>query len=231
MMFNIMARIKLNPIISEISGSFSGATFQNSRAGTILKQKQVYCSNKTLLQSRINNINSYLHHQWYSFTEIERNKYSKLATFASTKQKNNNSKVLTGYELFMKNNFYFIFYNLTIVSNPSFLKSYLTQIEGSLSISLPNFYFITDRYLDSTNEFIILFCTKPHKITRTNPGSTYRLILFNTTDSDNFDITSQYLASFGRLPLSGEKVFYKYTNVDKRSSLLNPFQTSFRTTY
>jgi len=51
-----MARIKLSGILSEISGSVSGMTFQNSLSGLTLRKKPIPLNPKS--QSQLNQRNS-----------------------------------------------------------------------------------------------------------------------------------------------------------------------------
>jgi hypothetical protein len=97
-----MARIKLSGILSEISGSVSGMTFQNSLSGLTLRKKPIPLNPKS--QSQLNQRNSltYLQNLWFELSQVDRNKWIYFISWSNQSQKHNTHLLLSGYQLFIK---------------------------------------------------------------------------------------------------------------------------------
>lgn len=83
-----MARVQTSGLITDIRGSVGGGTFQNSRAGLVLKQK---CHN---VNRRTNELSSHrailyqLQVEWASLTPDEQSAWQTHALFGKHLQKN-----------------------------------------------------------------------------------------------------------------------------------------------
>jgi len=221
-----MARIKTSSIISDIRGSVGGTTFQLSRGGLVMKNKITRRSRNSLNQINNNYLLHRVQQSWRNLTDNQRSTWSAFSNFQRINQKNNKKHILSGYELFIKNNYYRVLYDFEIKTAPEFSKYYSSAFTGSLSLDAGALIFNSDRMMSTALDFIILSITGKLPVSVNNPSSRYRIIKFVTTDSDEWKITVPYSSIFGVPLVPGDTVFFKYTNASLLSTSLNPFKSS-----
>jgi hypothetical protein len=100
-----MARVKLSPLITELSGSIGGATFQRNRAGITLRSKPYPKLSTSPLQSLRRSQLMQLHAAYSNLTEIQRNQWIAVTKFVNATCKNNPSASLDYHSLFLKYNY------------------------------------------------------------------------------------------------------------------------------
>lgn len=220
-----MAIIQTSGLISSIRGKVAGAVFQLSRSGNILRSLTVPVNKRSQLQVKTRNNTSNILQTWISLTDAQRTIWDAYVQYNPILQKNGLKLHISGQQAFIKFNSYRLEYELPILEAPIFNKCDLTPISLSLSSTGAVLSITADRPLVSTNEFIILSLTVRFPNSVNNPGSRYKIIKFATADTDTFDITSAYVAIFGRIPQPGETLFMKFTNASKLSGLPFPFKT------
>lgn len=219
-----MAKIKLSPWLSDIRGKIGSAVFQNSRGGLIVRNQGAKINKFTNRESVSRSVTSSLQAQWVNLTPAQREIWTKIVLYQNLNQKRGNKIQITGQNAFIKFNYYRIRYNISILTEPEFEKCAINPIIVSVGLLGDQLIITANRDLDSTNEFIILSLTNIYNPTINNPGSAFKLIIFETTDTDTFNITPQYEETFGRVPVTSDIIFIKYTNSDKNSGLPFPFK-------
>lgn len=220
-----MAIIQPSGLISSIRGKVAGAVFQLSRSGNILRSLTVPVNKRSRLQVKTRNNTSNILQTWIGLSDTQRTTWDAYVQYNPILQKNGLKLHITGQQAFIKFNSYRLEYDLPILETPIFNKCDLTPISLTLSSTGAILSVTANRALISTDEFIILFLTVRFPNSVNNPGSRYKIIKFTTTDTDTFDITSAYVAIFGRIPQPGETLFMKFTNASKLSGLPFPFKT------
>ena len=219
-----MAIIKTSGLISSIRGKVGGSIFQLSRSGNILKSLTIPVNRRTLLQNKTRNNTFIILQKWLGLSDAQRTVWSAYVQYNPILQKNGLNLHITGHQAFIKFNSYRLEYNLPFLIAPIFNKCDLTPITITITTNGVVLTATIDRPLISAEEFAILFLTVRFPSSVNNPGSRYKIINFTTTDADTFDITSEYVAVFGRVPQPGETIFMKYTNASKLSGLPFPFK-------
>lgn len=220
-----MAIIQISGLISSIRGKVAGAVFQLSRSGNIMRSLTIPVNRRTLSQNKTRTNTFNILQKWTVLTADQRAIWNAYIQYNPILQKNGLKLHITGQQAFIKFNSYRLEYDLPILETPKFNKCALTPISLTLTSTGAVLSITADRALVSTNEFIILFLTVRFSNSVNNPGSRYKIINFTTTSTDTFDITSVYVAVFGRIPQPGDTLFMKYTNASKLSGLPFPFKT------
>ena len=220
-----MAIIQPSGLISSIRGKVAGAVFQLSRSGNILKSLTIPVNRRTQTQIKTRNNTFNILQTWTSLTATQRTIWDAYVQYNPILQKNGLKLHITGQQAFIKFNSYRLEYDLPLLIAPIFNKCDLTPITLTLTPTIPGISITADRPLISAEEFIVLFLTVRFPNSVNNPGSRFKIIKFTTTDTDTFDITAAYVAIFGRIPLPGDTIFMKFTNVSKLSGLPFPFKT------
>ena len=219
-----MALIKLSGFLGDLRGKIAGSVFALTGSGLVMKRKPNPVNKNTEKQSLRRSFASLLQQEWFLLTAQQRQCWNTWSALNPIKQQNFTGLFINAQQTFIKLNYYRLLYNLAIIKSPVFNKALNTPVSGSLSLVSGNLILTMDRSINDSTEFIILLLTKSLPLTINNPGNLYRAIVFTTTGTDTFDVSSPYFDIFGRLPVSGEKVFMKITTADKITGLVFPFQ-------
>ena len=220
-----MAIIKFSGLISSIRGSVGGSIFQRSRAGNILRTLTTPINRRTFLQNKSRNINFNILQEWIRLTEAQRSIWEGYTQYNPILQRNGERLFINGQQTFIKFNSYRLEYDLPILIVPIFNKCEVTPVIITVVTDGNTLTANIDRVTIGSSDLLILFATVRFPITNNNPGSKYKIIKFDTADTDTYDITNPYVAIFGRVPQPGETIFIKYTNASKLSGLPFPFKT------
>lgn len=221
-----MARIKVNTIVSDIVGSIGGTTFSNTRAGLVMKNKINRRSVNSTSQQLCNNVMFTCQQAWLGLTTAQRSQWDYFANFYKVSQKGDKSRILNGHELFLKINFYRVTYGHSIFTDSQFIKYDSEPIICGLSLSGSDLHLVSSRTMVSSSEFIFCQVTPRMKISVFNPSNRYRTIVFSTTNSDTFDISTPYYNIFGYNPQAGDTLFLRYTVISLYNAMLNPIKTA-----
>lgn len=217
--FKKMARIKTSAIISDIRGKLAGSVFQGTKSGLVLKNisfnpiKASDKRNKSLITAQ------HVHNAWRTLTVLQRNIWQSFADYAKAIQKNDKSKILSGNELFFKVNFIRLVYNHAILISPEFSKCNFFNYTATVYLSSSQLFFETSRTMLPLNEFIVLKMSNPLLPSVNSASSKLRIIPIQTAAQTIFDITALYLSVFYRMPVSGNALFFSYTNCNLKTGL------------
>lgn len=218
-----MALVELSGAITAIRGKVGGSTFQGSAAGQILKGKCTPVNPNTPRQNLSRSITFSLTQEWGNLTDAQRSNWQGYANYFRIGQQRNNSLFINGRQAFLKVNNYRLHYNIPLLTNPTFNKCDLTPVDITLSIPAGNLTATLDRPAVPAEEFIILFVSQVRPITWNTPQGSLKLIIFTTLASATQDISTEYSALYGSNPVSGDTIFFKYTNADLLSGRVLPF--------
>lgn len=221
-----MAIIKTSGLITDIRGRVGGSIFQNGSSGLILRSGTRNINKRSLSMTIQRNFTFMCQQEWMLLTTVERASWSNLISYQPIKQNNISGKFINAQQTFIMANVYRLQYGEAILKTPKFAKCKILPIDLQLSLSAGELTVTASRVMASADEFIVLYLAYPTPITINNPGNRLRLIIFNTTDTDVFTISTPYQALFGFLPTAGQTVFMEWTNVNKYSGIPFPFQSS-----
>ncbi len=219
-----MALIKTASIISDIRGKIKGTVFQKSAGGLTVRSQTTPINKNSNRQTKTRNFTNILQQEWRLLSTTERQTWLQFTNFNPIQQKRNPELFINGQQAFIKLNLYRLEYGFAIITSPQFSKCEITPVDIEINLSGTDLFVEVNRDMQSDFEFLIVFLTVNLVPTINNPGSRFKLIKFTTTDTDIFNVNSEYVEIFGALPQSGTKVFFKFTNADKNSGLLFPFK-------
>jgi hypothetical protein len=116
-----MARVKLSPLLSEVSGSIGSSTFQRSLGGVMLRNKPIRKPKGSVLQNQTASYVAQVISGWKNLTAAQRIEWNQFAEYIPHFMKFNKSRRLNGYNLFCKYNLLRLQSGLTILSTVTFL--------------------------------------------------------------------------------------------------------------
>ncbi len=220
-----MALVLLSGNITAIRGKVGGLSYQNTVAGQVVKHHCPSVNPRTLRQVKSRNIQFSLTQSWTSLTEAQRNNWQGWANYMKTHQMRNTQLFIDDRQSFLKANHNRLEYGIPLLTNPTYNKCKITPIDMNMSLIAGNLTATLNRVAVPASEFIVILASFPIPITWNNPQSTMRLVVFTTVASALQDISAEYTALYGSQPVSGDTIFFKYTNADLASGRILPFQT------
>lgn len=219
-----MARIKTSGLIDNITGSVGGTTFQQSRAGLIMKNKPKGFHANTVRRNKQTNIMNSLQHSWMGLTDSNRSYWNQFALYKKIPQTNNPHLFINGHEVYLKYNFYRLLTGRTVQNSCLWGFSTIDPLDITLWIPGPGLTITGSRNFNPPVEFMILYISYPCPPSIENPGSRLKFINFTYGAGASKVITNDYIAVHGRVPVIGETVFMKFRMIDLIGLYVLPWQ-------
>ena len=206
-----MARVKLAPLVTSISGSIGGLTIQRNKYGTTLRAKPLPILSATAAQLVIRAYMREIQAAWQALTDDERLQWNRFLDFSGQTIKHSNSVKLSGHSLYLKYQMFRLICGESLLTTityvpmpevPNFLKFFL---------AFPNFSLHLDGIIDCSDYIFMLKVSSPRLPTR---AFSPKGLLYASTvyfDASTFTISSSYTALFGALPSVGMSLHYSLT--------------------
>jgi len=96
-----MAKIKLGALITDISGSVAGMTFQKSSSGLIMRSKPVNKFKPSITPNKYPSYFSVLLSKWNEFTDVQKEKWNYVAANSPYRTYRNNNVQISGRMYFI----------------------------------------------------------------------------------------------------------------------------------
>ena len=220
-----MALVQFSGFVESVKGKLGGLIYQENAAGPIVRARCAPVNRNTARQNVTRNLTARLQAEWLGLTEIQRNLWKGYANYAPTHQMRNTALFINGQQAFLKANNIRVRYDLTVLKEPQFNKCDITPIGVRLERFGPNLFANFDRLPVPTEEFVSLFVSIPLPVSWNTGRSFPKLINFVTPAAMFENITAEYTAVFGFIPVVTDTVFLKFTNADKRSGYQFPYKS------
>ncbi len=220
-----MAKVKAGSIVTDIRGKIGGSVFVKSAAGLILRNNTIPVNPNTPSQSNRKNITANLQWEWQRLTQAQRDCWVDWTKLNPITQIRDRDLFINAQQTFIKLNFYRSLYGVQILEDPIFDTTIIEPIGATVILSANDLTLSLDRTLNDSTELFILFLTFRVTPTINNPGTIFKVIVFNQSPGvDSYDITAEYKAIFGIELVVAEQLFMKFTTADKISGKLLSFQ-------
>lgn len=209
-----MARIKLSPLISSINGKLGNAVFQGGKSGIILREKVKPRNPRTQSQSLARNRLASVKALWQDLTSAQRDTWISFSTFYKKSTKNNTTKFLSPYELFIQANTIRLQGDLDPLESTTLEIQSVEQINVNVSRDVGDTLKIdVEISPDIVIEWKVVYISKPFKQSAAIAKSEVRFIFIGPNDGARTDITNEYLKLFSTLPNIGDKVLVKVIGI------------------
>lgn len=218
-----MARITTSALISDIRGKVGGVVFQGGQSGLIVRNKSIPVNRRTLAQTQSKKDLFNIQQEWRALTDSQRDDWNLFAATYPVLQKFSTTKTINGQQYFIKYNDYRVRYNLGILQDPDFTLPSFNAVDVNIFNFNNNMFCLINRRIDPNEEFVVLFLSFETTNSVTNAGNRRKMIVFPTNFFNNYIITNQYNAIFGRLPDVGTELFYKVAIFSKRTAYWTSF--------
>lgn len=221
-----MARITPGVLITDIRGKVGGSVFQKNSSGLILRNStrnvDVVNSKTSARRASMQSVQV----GWRTITAAQRTQWNAWSAFNPIVQQNNAGKFLSGHQCYVQINFYRSLFSLTSLSSPVFTKSSLLPAFPTLYQGVDDLSCITSRDIDSTNEIFILFLSPPISKGRTQATNATRLIVFDQSSANDFNIAAAYISLFGAVPNLFDNVAQKWAIMDKTNGVVTAYSSN-----
>lgn len=206
-----MARIKYSGLISDISGSLAGTTFQRGYFGQVLRKKPIPCNRQTAAQLNVRSIMQTVQQSWHALTPLQKSQWNRFIAYSMQTTRRTKTITLSGHALFLK------YQTIRLLTGFSQLSTIAYaplgdhpnvdgfEIDGGdLSIQF-------DDNVDHTDIFFLLKVSRPLDQNHYFKWNSLRLMVPAISTNDHYDFTSSYTQCFGNPPSDGDYVHYSLT--------------------
>lgn len=204
-----MAKIELSGLLNNITGSLSGSTFQRSQGGLIMRNKPSPVNRNSSSQSSARSVLAECQFYWNSLTSSQRQAWDSFLSYYQVSQKGNSQKRINGQQYFIQVNSRRLQIALSVLEVPSYDYGTLLPLTALLSYSASTLYINLSRSVPPSTERFFIYATPVQKNSIRNAESKFVFVGSPNSSSLTIDVTSLFLAKFGKVPVTGENVFYK----------------------
>lgn len=203
-----MARIKLGPVITNISGSIGGLTIQRNRFGLTLREKPLPRDPFTSSQYSIRSKISYIQSAWQNLTDAQRLQWDRFLDFSGQTIKHDKNVKLSGHSLYLKYQLFRLLTGQNLLSTIVYSPMPSTPSFSYIDWDSPNLRIRFDNNVVHTSYFFIFSLTSPRLANKafSKMGLRFMLTTFNT--DYQYSIQTPYVAAFGALPLVAVTLHY-----------------------
>lgn len=207
----VMAKITFGQVVSDVRGKIAGMVFSKGHYGNYIRTKATPINPKSTAQSTVRNYMALASRAWKSLTDAQRLQWKGVEYLGSKNNQIGGGKSLTGFNAFvqMARNMREIGLSpLTDYAGNATPASF-TSLSGTLSYG-PDKMEIAFAPAIAVSDNVVIFATAPHSAGKDFVKSEYRKIaVLSSADVTPYDLTAEYEAKFGAIPLSGEACHVK----------------------
>jgi hypothetical protein len=196
-----MARIKFGGIVSDISGSVGGSTFQRSNYGTSLRNKPSPIHRRSPSQVDIRYKLTQLHVAWRALTPAGRQQWNRFINFSGQTIRRDRAVLMSGHDLFIKYNLAKLMIGDAILTVPTYISMPTVPLLLSpWGYDVGMFYTWFEDAFDDDALFFIYKMTTPRLPSQSYSPRGLRFIPINIDPTGLVDAYAGYLATFGFIP-------------------------------
>jgi hypothetical protein len=215
-----MARIQFSGLVSSIQGSIGGGTLQKNRYGFSIRKKPMPTNRRSVNQTAVRTVVSYLQGQWQNLTSDQRSAWNEFLNYSPTYSKNSRNRLISGHSLFLKYNSVRMFigespllafdYSITpsLLANPTFFRD-STTVPGVDSLFV---YLGTG--IDTAESNFLARVSESFTSNKSKAGAKARVCQSIQIDSEVFSLTASYLENFPELPAIGSQIWAEITLIN-----------------
>ncbi len=195
-----MARIKLGPLITDISGSIGGMTIQRNKFGITLRQKPIPLYKFTPAQITIRTYIATIQAAWQNLTDAERLQWNRFLDFSGQTINRDRSVKLSGHSLYLKYQLYRLLTGMSLLTTLTYVPMPSMPDFVSLTVDVDSLQLQLDVSVDHTKLFFMFFISNPR---HENKAPSRHGLRYMSTAIDTgfvFQIKEAYKAAFGILP-------------------------------
>lgn len=204
-----MARIKLGPLVTDISGSIGMATIQRNRFGHTLRLKPLPKKSQTSAQYIIRRHMITLQKAWQDLTDDDRRQWDRFIDFSGQTIRKDRSVHLSGHKLFLKYQLFLLLYDQDLLTTITYapMPDFKTINAIFIDVGEPLMLGFT-AIIYSDVYFFVCKLSSPRRENNAFSPAGLRFMKVTYENHIDYDITDSYIAAFGAVPVHGDFIHY-----------------------
>lgn len=203
-----MARIKLGPMVTNISGSIGGVTIQRNRFGITMRQKPLPPKSATTAQYNVRQKIITIQKAWQNLTNAQRLQWDRFLDFSGQSIKADKSVKLSGQALYIKYQLYRLLAGFSLLTLLTYVPLPAIPIFAGLTLDIGILDVEINPSIDSTKLFFLFFITNPRHENRAPSKRGLRYMSTAIINGPIHEIQDAYIEAFGILPTIGTYIHF-----------------------
>jgi hypothetical protein len=201
-----MARVQYGGLITDLSGSVGGATFQKSLYGNTLRTKPIPLRPAHPAQTVIRSYMTQLHAAWASLSSAERKQWNQFINFSGQTINRDSGVTLTGHDLFLKYNMFRLMAGFSIMTVPVYQTMPVTTGTPSLIRHPVSIELVYGQAVDPATLWFIFKISSARSASQAFSKQGIRYMNFVPVTGTQIYFKTLYEATFGVIPAIGSTV-------------------------
>jgi len=203
-----MARVKLSPIFTNISGSIGGMTIQRNKFGITLRQKPLPIKSDSPAQYIIRQHMITIQGSWQALTDAQRLQWDRFLDFSGQTINKDRSVKLSGHALYLKYQLYRLLTGYSLLTTIHYVPMPSFAFAIGLTVAADSLQLDLGLVIDHTELFFMFYLTNPRQETQAPSKRGLRFMKVTPDTLRIFEIKEAYKLAFGLLPAVGDWVHY-----------------------
>jgi hypothetical protein len=221
-----MARVKFGSLVSGLSGSIGGSTFQQSLYGNILRSRPRNNKTNSAAQFKARTYMTQCQAGWKALTPADRVQWDQFIAFSGASINRDRAVLLSGHALYLKYNYARLASGFTLLNSLVYASAPAWPSLNSIRTSAPNIFFYFSANLDTMQIFPTVFLSNRQSEGRSYSPAGLRFMPGMNTSGTVSYISGSYSPIFGRDLAVGDFVNVKIQFFSTISPLLSSIQTA-----
>lgn len=222
-----MARCKFGSLVTDISGSIGGTTFQRSAFGHTIRNKPIPIKSRSDSQLSIRQFMKNAHQNWAALSSAERQQWQQFVSFSNQRIRRDRNVNISGHNLYIKYQVMRQVAGLEIKSSLEYISFPDWHYPSSIIQDAPSMYLSTlPASEDPIGDLFFIFKVSAPRppAQQFNPRGLRYCTLFGET-WDAFTFAESYVPIFGALPPLGSWLHYSYICASTKAPIFSNLRT------
>ena len=203
-----MARVKLSPIFTNISGSIGGMTVQRNKFGVSLRQKPLPLKSNSPAQYIVRQYMTIIQAAWQDLTDAQRLQWNRFLDFSGQTINNDKSVKLSGHALYLKYQLFRLLSGYPLLTTIVYTPMPAVPFIQEMTLELGEWLIEFNSAVDYSDFFFVFKISTPRNENQAFSKRGLRFMKVIPADSSWFAIEDSYITAFGILPAVPHFVHY-----------------------
>jgi len=196
-----MARVKLSPLLTSISGSIGALTIQRNKYGISARQKPLPKRLLSPAQYIVRQHMITIQAAWQALSDDDRLQWNRFPDFSGQTINRDKSIKLSGHALYLKYQMFRLIAGFPLLTVITYHTMPTPAVLYGLSLDVADFLIDVGPEQDPTESFFLFSISMPKREGTAPSQQGLRYMYVVPAINTYFDITESYKAAFGNVPL------------------------------
>jgi len=195
-----MARVQLSPIVTGLSGSIGGVTFQRNKYGITARQKPIPPKSFSTAQYTVRRNMAIIQNAWIALTDAQRLQWKRFLDFSGQTILNNRDVKLSGHSLYIKYQMFRLTAGYSLLTTLTYVPMPAQSVVVGLTVAADSLQLEIEDAVVYATQFFLFSVTTPRDENRAPNRQGLRYMLATPADASVFELKESYKNAFGILP-------------------------------